>query len=165
MGRPRAVALSGVLSALAVALMWIGALSGLGTYASPLLAGVALMPVGMSLGRKFHWLSFAAVSLLSCLLCADWEQNLMFIGLFGWYPILRPSLEKVKIPLKILAKLAVFNVAAVAVELLVMRVIAPQSEKSWILAALLFLGNVTFLVYDFALPRIEFVLKRRLKLK
>lgn len=159
------MALSGVLSALAIVLMWIGALSGLGTYASPLLAGVILLPVGMMLGKKYHWLSFVTVALLSCLLSADWEQNLFFIALFGWYPIIRPKLEPIRSPFRTLVKLAIFNIAAVAAELLVMRLIAPQSEKSWILILLLLLGNVTFLIYDFVLPRMEHALMRRLKIE
>lgn len=160
----RAIALSGVLSALAVVLLWIGALSGLGTYAAPLLAGVALTPVGRALGKKYHVLSFIAVSLLCCFLSADWEMNLMFASLFGWYPIVRPRLEKLRPPLRIIVKLAVFNIAAVGTELLVIRLIAPQSEESWVWIALLILGNFTFLIYDFALPRFEHVLARRLKL-
>ncbi len=96
MKRSRGIAVSGVFSALAVVLMWLGALSGLGTYASPLMAGVALIPVGLLLGKRTQSLSFAAVSLLCLLLSADWEENLLFIGLFGWYPILRPGLEKNK---------------------------------------------------------------------
>lgn len=165
MKRSRQIALGGVFSALAVVLMWLGALTGLGTYAAPLIAGIALIPVGLTLGRKYQWLSFAAVSLLSFLLSADWEQNLMFVGLFGWYPIVRPSLERLaKIP-GLLLKLVIFNVVTVGIELLVMLVLVPQSEKSWILIALLVLGNLTFLVYDFALPRFTCVLMKKLKLK
>ena len=165
MKKTREIALSGVLSALAAVLMWIGALTGLGTYAAPLAAGIALIPVGMTLGQRYHWLSFAAVSLLSCLLSADQEQNLMFIGLFGWYPIVQPQLEHFRKPLRIVLKLALFNLVTVGIELLVMLVLVPQSEKSWILIALLILGNLTFFVYDFALPRFSYVLARRLKLK
>ena len=164
MKHARGIAISGVFTALAIGLMWIGALSGVGTYAVPLLAGIALIPVGQALGKKYHLLSFAAVSLLSFLLSADWEQNLMFAGLMGWYPILRPALERLKKPLRILLKLAIFNVMAVAVELLVTLVFVPTAEALWLLVALLLIGNVAFLIYDAALPKFEFLLAYKLRL-
>ena len=165
MKRSRGIAVSGVFSALAVVVMWLGALSGLGTYASPLMAGVALIPVGLLLGKRTQGLSFAAVSLLCLLLSADWEENLLFIGLFGWYPILRPGLAKIKNPLRLAVKLLIFNVMSVSMELLVMRVLVPQSEKTWILILLLVTGNITFLLYDRLLPRLTILLARRLKLR
>ena len=165
MRRSRQIAFSGMFSALAAVLLWIGALSGLGTYAAPLAAGIALTPVGMTLGKRYQWLSFAAVALLSCLISADWEQNLMFSCLFGWYPIVQPALNKLKKLLRFCTKLLIFNLITIGIELLIMLVLIPQSEKTLILITLLVLGNLMFLVYDSALPRMEFVLARRLKLK
>ena len=164
MRKSRNVALAGVFSALAVALMWIGAISGFGTYASPMLAGIALIPVGLALGKRYHLLSFVTVLLLSVLLSADWEMNLLFIGLFGWYPVLAPLLERLKKPLKYTVKLLIFNAVIIGIEALVMLVIAPTGEAPWMLITLLALGNITFLFYDFILPRVTIALMLRLKL-
>ena len=62
-------------------------------------------------------------------------------------------------------KLVDFNSITIGIELLVMLILTNQSEKSWILVALLALGNLMFLLYDYLLPRFEYVLARRLKLK
>ncbi len=162
MKRTRGIALSGVFSALATALMWAGAISGLGTYASPILAGIALIPVGLSLGRKYHALAFCAVALLSALINPEWEQNLLFTALFGWYPIVKPLLDRLKKPWNTISKFALFNAATVGVELLVMLVLIPEAEEWWLLAGLLLMGNLTFFVYDITLPRISYALSLKL---
>ena len=164
MKKSRSIALAGVFSALAIVLMWAGALTGFGTYASPLLAGIALIPVGLALGRKYHLLAFIAVSLLCPLLSADWEMNLLFTALFGWYPILRPTLEKLKNPLRLILKFLIFNVLTIGIEMLVMLVIMPSAEQPWLLLMLLALGNLTFYYYDYVLPRIELALSIKLRI-
>jgi len=40
----------------------------------------------------------------------------MFVGLFGWYPIVRPCLRKLPRALGWVCKLAIFNAAVIAVE-------------------------------------------------
>ena len=52
MKQTRALALCGVTAALAVAVMAAGGVLGIGTYISPLIAGMCLLPVGSLLGEK-----------------------------------------------------------------------------------------------------------------
>ena len=52
MKKTRAIALCGVTAALAVAVMAAGGVLGIGTYISPLIAGMCLLPVGSLLGLK-----------------------------------------------------------------------------------------------------------------
>ena len=56
MKHTRAIALCGVTTALAVALMAVGGLLGIGLYAAPMLAGLCLLPAGRHLGLKYHLL-------------------------------------------------------------------------------------------------------------
>ncbi|MBQ3762327.1 MAG: hypothetical protein II875_10025 [Clostridia bacterium] len=165
MTRPsRGIALGGVFTALSVVILWLGAVSGLGTYASPMLSGIALIPVGRALGRKYHVLCFIASGALCMLLSADWEMNLLFVFLLGWYPIVRPKLQTLRKPMRILAKAALFNVCAAAAEALTLLVIAPEAVGFWMAAALWLLGNVTLILYDFALPIVSALLFKRLRL-
>ena len=158
-------ALCGVLSALAAAIMLVGALLGIGTYASPLLAGVALIPAGLKYGSKSQWLAFIVTALISLILVSDYEQLLMFICLFGWYPIVRPRLRHLNKTLRIIIKFALFNVIICGVEALVMLVIAPETQASWMLITLGILFNLLFVMYDKLLPRLEIMLCRRLGIK
>ena len=153
-----------MLAAVCVVLMLLGAVLELGMYAAPLLAGVCLIPYGRKYGTKHQLIVFAAVSLLSFILVPNVEQNLMFAGFFGWYPMLRPALGKIPKGLRITVKLLIFNAVIIAIEALVMLVLVPEALGSVLTVLLLVLGNVTFLLYDFVLPVLELRLNRIMKL-
>lgn len=153
-----------MLTAVCIVLMLLGAALELGMYAAPLLAGICLIPYGQKYGGKHQMLVYSAVSLLSFMLVPNIEQNLMFAGLFGWYPALRPALGKLPKTMRILVKLLIFNVTVIAIEALVMLVLMPETMGSAMIAALLVLGNVTFILYDFVLPVLELRLNSIMKL-
>lgn len=152
-----------MMTALCVVLMVLGAVLELGMYACPLLAGLCFIPVGQKYGRKYHILLYVASGIVCLLLVPNIEENLMFVGLFGWYPIIRPCLQKLPGVLKWLCKLAVFNGAVIAVEWLEMTVLVPEVVEGVLLWILLVLGNVTFLVYDYLIPRVESLIGRIIK--
>ena len=153
-----------MMAALCVVLMVLGAVLELGMYACPLLAGLCFIPIGQKYGRKYHLILFVATALLSFFLVPNIEENLIFAGLFGWYLILRPVLQKLPGVLRWLVKLAVFNGVVVAIEWLVMTVLAPEAMADVMLWVLLALGNVTFIAYDFLIPRLDALMGRIVKL-
>ncbi len=160
MNKSKRMAISGVFSALCVIIMFLGAVLELGMYTSPLLAGVILMLIGQKYGRKWHLSMFVAVSLLCLLLVPHMEANLMFMGFFGWYPIIRPDLQKLpKIP-RITAKLIIFNLSIIIIEYLVITLFIPEVLTPWMTALLLALANIAFLMYDKAIPRLEYLMLR-----
>jgi len=87
------MALCAMVAALCVVLMLLGAVLELGMYACPLLAGLCLIPVGQKYGRKYHILVYVVSGLLCFLFVPNIEENLLFVGLLGWYPIVRPCLH------------------------------------------------------------------------
>ncbi len=150
----RRVAFSGIIIALAIALMLLGEVIGIGTYASPMLAGLVLLPAGEEYGRKTHFLLYIAVSLLSALVIGDVEETLTFVTIFGVYPILRPTFEKLPRGARLLSKLLYFNAVAILTEWLVMTLFVPAAEETWLLWTLLIAGNFAFLLYDATIPRL-----------
>lgn len=154
----RRMATCAMMAAVSVVLMLLGGILELGMYAAPLLAGLCFIPIGQKYGRKYHMVLYAATGILCFLFVPNIEENLMFAGLFGWYPIVRPVLQKLPKFLKRIVKLAVFNVVVVAIEWLVMTVLAPETVGGVLLWVLLFLGNITFLAYDCLIPRVEAVI-------
>lgn len=136
----RRMAFCAMMAALSVVLMVLGAVLELGMYACPLFAGLCFIPVGQKYGRKFHWTLYAAASILCFLLVPNMEENLMFAGLFGWYPIVRPGLQRLPKVLGWVCKLLIFNGAVTAIEWLVVTVLAPEVLGGTILWVLLALG-------------------------
>ena len=69
----RRVALCGVLCALGIALLLLGSVLQIGTYAAPMLACFLLVPVGEEYGPKYMLLLYLATAVLSVLLLPDQE--------------------------------------------------------------------------------------------
>ncbi len=163
MKETRKLAFCSMIVAVSVVLLLFGAILDLGMYAAPLFAGLTLPPVGRELGRKHHLMMWIAISVLGFILVPNIEENLMYAVLFGPYPILRPLFQKLKKLPRILLKFTYFNIVVVAVEALVMLVLVPESLGTALSIALLLLGNITFIVYDFLIPRAEIILCHYLK--
>lgn len=150
------VAFGGIITALCTVLMILTGFIPFGTYALPAIAGVLMIVVVLELGANWAWAIFAAVSVLSFLLAADTEAKIMFILFFGYYPILKAAIERIGKPvLSYILKFAVFNVAMVASFLLLVYVFGVPKESYTVFninmpVVFLALGNVVFLIYDYA---------------
>ena len=159
--KSRAIALCGLMAALEMVFLLAGIIP-LSTYCCPALAMLALLPVLYEYGSRAALSVYLVTSVLALLLVADLEVALIYVFL-GYYPVLRPILNK--LPgrvLPLLGKLAVFNAAMLVAYLLIIfifrlsHVVADlEGASGWMLAALLILGNVTFLLYDVALGRLR----------
>ena len=149
-----------MMTALCVVLMWLGAVLELGMYAAPLFAGLSLIIIGQKYGSKYQLTVWAASGILSFLLVPNMEQNLLYVELFGWYPVLHPKLQRLPKVLRLITKLLVFNAVVIVIEALVMFLLVPEVLSGWMIALLLILANITFLAYDFLIPRMEVLLKR-----
>lgn len=160
MKRTKMIALGGIMSALCIVIMLLGAIIGIGIYAAPMIAGVCLIPVGNKYGKKFHSLLWGIVSVLSLIIVPDVEEGLMFLALFGFYPIIYPYFDRLPRILKLLAKLLYFNVVIIAIESLVIYLLAPEAEEPLMMIILWALGNVTFLLYDAVIPRADRLLDK-----
>lgn len=151
----KTIALCSMMAVLSVVIMILGGVLGLGMYASPMIAGFCIMYIGREYSAKYQWLVWAAVSLLSFILVPNAEENLMYLCFFGLYPVLWPGFEKLPIKLRWICKLLYFNLMVIAVEALVMLVLVPETMGTGMLIALLLMGNVIFLCYDFLIPRAD----------
>ena len=140
-------------TALGVILLLLGYAIGVGTYCAPLFVGLCLDVIGRECGLRYQALVWVAISLLSFMLCPDLEQNLMFFCFFGWYPMARPKLQSLPRPLRLPAKLLVFNAIILAVEALVLVFFLPEDLSLGLILSVMILFNLVFLVYDYVVPR------------
>lgn len=165
MEQTKRLAVCAMMAAVSVVLMLLGAVLQLGTYAAPLLTGMLLIPIGNRYGRKYQVMLWIVISLLSFMLIPAAEQNMMFAGLFGWYPIAYPRLQKLSRLLRLPVKLLLFNGVIIAMEAALIWLIAPEAMSIGMALLLLALGNVTFMLYDYLIPKTELILRRIIKLK
>lgn len=156
--KTRQMALCGMLCALSVVVMMMGGLIPLATYCCPVLVGILFIPIVMECGTKLGLAAYIAVALLSVLMGPDKEAAFLVV-FFGYYPLLKPRLQKIPArPLRLALKLALFNAAigvmyAFLLFVLHMEDIAAdyQSATRIMTAAMVLLANFTMLVYDRAL--------------
>ena len=167
--RTAQLALAAVLCALAVTVMMLGGLIPAATFCCPMLAGFLTIPILCECGAGMALCAWAAISILSCLLGPDKEAAAIYLFL-GWYPVLRPKLEKLRQPLRFLLKLLIFNCAVFAVYSLLLFVLGLESLRAEfsdmgkiMLLVTLVLGNGIFILFDFVLPRLELLYRCRFR--
>lgn len=153
--KTRRIALCGMMCALGVTVMLLGGVIPLATFCCPALAGLVLMPVLAECGKKLALGCYAAIAALSLMLCTDKEAALVFAFL-GWYPVAKVRLDGIRRkPVRILAKLAAFNLAggamlaSMAFLFNMQAAVAEYAEMGRVmLAVFILLTNFTLLVYD-----------------
>ncbi|MCI8971325.1 MAG: hypothetical protein HFF98_09310 [Oscillibacter sp.] len=165
--RARALALCGVLTALAAVLLCLGGILPGMVFCAPILAMSVLLPVLEELGPKAAGTTYAAAALSGLLLSPNRETAFVYL-FFGWYPILRPKIAALPSRLvRLLARLAVCNAAALLLYGLILRIMGLTEEllgAAWYFnAALLAMGNIVFLLTDSTLARLTRVWHWKLK--
>ena len=162
-----APALGGVLAALAVVIMCMGTLIPMATFACPMLCICLLAVYFKKCGRRMAWIWYCAVAILSLLMAPDKEAAVLFAFL-GYYPILKHRLDR--LALRWLWKALLFNASICIMYFLLLHVLgmaelaAEFSEAGGIVLGItLLLGNVTFLLYDRLIPKMQQLLRRLTK--
>ena len=165
--KSRQMALCGLLTALAVVFMVLASVIGIGTFAGPLLAMIALLPLLEEYGPKTALAAYAAAAILGFLIAPELELSLVYAA-FGWYPVLRPKLNRIASrPVRLLLKIVI----CVAVILLLYGVLlnllgmTADLENAALLLNLflLVLGAFTFLMMDLALERVTFLWHKKFR--
>lgn len=125
----------------------------------PMIAGALMTIIVVEVNKSWALLTYAEVSILSLFITPDKEAALIFILLFGYYPIIKESIEKVKSKvIKFLIKFIIFNIVAVVDYQLTIHLlgVADMTEDFAMFGKLgiyIFWGfsNVVFFIYDYAL--------------
>ena len=151
------IALGGILAALAVVIMCMGTLIPVATYVCPMICCLILELVRKTCGSRMGWAWYGAVAILGLLMAPDKEAAAVFAAL-GYYPIVKPKLDRLKG--KWLWKGLLFNAVILVLYWLLMhflgfdRIAQEFAEMGKLLTALtLFLGNVVFFLLDRLLSR------------
>lgn len=147
-----AMALGGILAALAVVIMSMGTLIPVATYVCPMLCCLILELVRKTCGARVAWAWYGAVAILGLLMAPDKEAAAVF-GALGYYPIVKPRLDRLKG--KWLWKGLLFNGSVLALYWLLMylfgfhQIASEFAEMGKVLAFLtLVLGNIVFFMLD-----------------
>ena len=123
------------------------------TFAVPAVAGLLMISVFAELGAVWGFSAFI-VSAVTSFFMSDKTSWLLFVCFFGFYPVLKPVIEKIKKPtFEWALKFVLFNLSAFVCYGIEVLIIGLKLE-TWLLAAAWALGNIAFVLYDIAVSRI-----------
>ena len=159
------LSLSALMAALGAVLMLCGNLIPILTYVSPMLASLTLLPVLREFGKKYAWMTWGVTALLALLLCTDRESAFFYLFI-GWYPILKPSLDRIRSgPVRILVKLLLFTAVFLLLFTLLTFVLGLEDMKSEMLLSLAVYAMLvlTMLMFDRVYGRAALIYEKRLR--
>lgn len=141
--------------------------------ALPMLAGALMMIIVIEINWQWAFVTYIASGLLSLFLTFDKEAALIYILLFGHYPILKFIIDKIKIkPAAVIIKFIIYNICIfayfyAAVYLLGSKELINEINKFGKYGALLilFIADSAFFIYDSALNSLIYVYKDKIKPK
>lgn len=157
-------ALCGLLTALSVVVMLPTLVIPVLTYISPMVAGVIICFTAYAADKKWALGVYFAVSAVSLIILTDKEAALTYISFFGYYPLIKPVLDKLKKPLGVLLKMLAFNMSAILTVLCCIYIFSVSVEDytglgKFAVPLLLVMANAILFLYDFALKKYEPILK------
>ena len=158
------VALGGIVAALCIVIMFLTGVVPALYIVSPMAAGLLMVILAEEVSVGWAWLTYLAVSLLALIVTFDKDAALMFILFFGYYPILRRSLERIRPKiLKTLCKYLLFNVFLVIDWFLTVYLLGlPTFEDTGpvMYAVLIIAFNVIFHFYDNILSKMDWIYRQ-----
>ena len=153
------VALCGVFGALSVVCMQLGVVIPIALYIAPALATLLVLIAQEECGARMAGTLYVAVSLISLLFVPDKEIAFVYVFLLGYYPLLKPYLDRMRSRvLCVAAKMGIFNLAMVVAYSLLLSLLMPgwlhrsyTAAELWGTAAIWAMGNLAFYLFDRAM--------------
>ena len=163
------ITLSGVCAALATAFMLLSYFPYL-TYAIPALAGLFIMVPLIETDMKYAVYAYFASAVLTFIF-AEPESKMLYICLFGFYPIVKALIERIgKATFEWVIKLLLFNLCAVTDYYISVYVLGVGFDDLGFIGkygiyVFLALCNIVFVLYDIAVSRVAMWYMTRLHIK
>ena len=151
MGEVRKLTLSAMMCAMTVAMLAVASFLGDLDLTILMLASVCMVFVYVEIGSPYTYLTWLVSSLLTFLFFPSRYFWVVYLFIFGFYPILKGFIEKLKRPFWLLLKLVWFNVTLVIVFLIISFILGIdllEGEAEWMIYVLYGLANVSFICYD-----------------
>ena len=162
-------ALCGLAAALCVTFMFLGGIFYIFAYTVPILLGLVTVMIKKTFGNASAVSVYIAVSILSLMLVPEKETVMMYVLLFGYYPIIKFYLDRVKPKIiSLFFKLITFNTAVAIIELICVYVFGiPFFEDGDFSKAMLIIFaaamNTIFIIYEYLLKYFVLLYERKIE--
>lgn len=157
------VSLGGIVAALCLTMMFLTAVFPPLNMTLPLFAGMLISVVAIEISPSWAFVTYIVVAILSFFITPDKEAAIFFGALFGYYPVLKDAVEKMKAKIAAwLIKLAVFDAAMILIYYITVYVFGTIDIfdefgflGDYMIPVLLVAMNLIFLLYDYCLTVIK----------
>ncbi len=180
--KTKKLTLGAVLAAMGVVLLLIGGVIEVLDLSMAALASFFCIFAVIELGGGYPFMIYAVTGILSVILMPQGLGGWIYILFFGYYPIIKEKLEKLRNPISILLKFVVFNAAITVCAFICYFLFFGELEAllnefsslfggmnigGALIIAIYAVLNFVFLVYDIALTKLItlYLLKLRKKFK
>ena len=153
--KTRQVAYTAMIAALSVLVLYLSSVIPTARLAVIAVAGILPAFLVVKYGIMSGFLAYFIVSVLSLIVLPNKSAVLLYIVLFGHYPMVKSLIERIgRLWFEWVLKLAFFNVIATALLLLAPGILTGFAAfgASWpvglVIAVLYIVGNIVFIIYD-----------------
>ncbi|MEE1238524.1 MAG: hypothetical protein UHO61_01195 [Acutalibacteraceae bacterium] len=153
------ITLCGITVALSVVFMLLSYFPYF-TYAIPAITGLLTMMLVIEINVKWAFAAYVAASVL-VFIFAEPESKLMYICLFGYYPIIKALIERINKPvIEWVLKLVVFNAAVLLIYVVFAGMFGISLDDFNVIGkygVYIFwaFGNAVFVLYDITVSRLS----------
>ena len=155
MKNTKRIALSGILAALSITLIYITAVTELFSYSGCLVAALVILFVKTEYGLGTAVSVYGVVTVLSWLLLPDKSIAAIYTFIAGLYPLVKSYFDLLKNTiLRLVCKLLAYNAVLAALYFAAIALLAPEAEAPWMIAAMLVMANAVFILADILADRL-----------
>lgn len=136
-----------------------------------MIAGILMMIISVEITPSWAYLTFFATGILAAFVTFDKEAALLYIMLFGHYPVTKQFIDRIKpVIFRIAVKLAVFNACILSEFYITVKFLGitefydqlHEKGKPLIISILLII-NVICMTYDYSLEGMMVIYQKKIK--
>ncbi len=167
MNKTERITFSAIMSALGVVVLYLGSVINILDLTAVAIASFFVFFAVMELGTPYQYLIYALTATVSLILLPDKFGGVAYFLFGGIYPIIKEKLERLGKVLSWILKLIYFNLVLSGLIFVSTYILKIDSSEIVFSVMIYFLGNITFVLYDFATTLIitAYIVKYRKKLK
>ena len=153
--KTRKVTLSALFSALCFAALYVAAVWPTGLFGLVAFSSLFVAAAVVEMGAMSGVYVFIVSSALGMIILPDRAAPLLFIMFFGYYPIVKSLIERLRSAVvRWILKLAVFNASLSVLWFLIRGVILGYSGSIPVAMAVYLLGSAVFAVFDYGYSKV-----------
>lgn len=155
--KTRAIAFSGIISALCVVFLYLGSIVEVLDYSVSALCGILVTLVTVEFGNRTGISVWLVSSVLALIILPVKFSALLFIAFCGWYTFVKKVLEKFPKLISWILKLLCFNAVLTVIFFITVKFLLIEGVGIITGAATVILSNFVFIIYDILLTKLTFL--------